>query len=110
MTRSTKDVRRSLARRLPLATAGAILLEEFLKPMGLSQSALARAIKVALWRINEIVLGRRAVSADTDLRLSRHFGLSEGYFIGLQMDHDLRARKWQIGRELSAIAARQAAE
>lgn len=61
---------------------GEILLEEFLKPMGLSQNALARAIHVPPRRINEIVLGKRTVSADTDLRLARYFGLSEGFFPG----------------------------
>jgi addiction module HigA family antidote len=55
-------------------------MEEFLKPMGLSQTALARAIGVPPRRINEIVLGKRAVTADSDLRLARYFGLSEGFF------------------------------
>ncbi len=66
---------------------GEILLEEFLKPMGLSQNALARAVHVAPRRINEIVLGKRDITADTDLRLARYFGLSEGFFLGLQMDY-----------------------
>jgi len=95
---------------LPLVTPGEILAEEFLKPMGLSQSALARAIRVPPRRINEIVLGKRAVTADTDLRLARYFGMSEGFFLGLQTDHDLRAKKREIGQELSGIAARAAAE
>ena len=95
---------------LPLVTPGEILLEEFLKPMGLSQNALARAIHVPPRRINEIVLGQRAVTADTDLRLARYFGMSEGFFLGLQTDHDLRAKKREIGAELSAIATRPAAE
>ena len=98
------------AAALPLVTPGEILLEEFLKPMQLSQNALARAVHVPPRRINEIVLGQRAVTADTDLRLTRYFGLSEGFFLGLQTDHDLRARKREIGPELSAIAVRQAAE
>lgn len=95
---------------LPLITPGEILLEEFLRPMQLSQNALARAVHVPPRRINEIVLGQRAVTADTDLRLTRYFGLSEGFFIGLQIDHDLRARKREIGLELSSISVRQAAE
>jgi antitoxin HigA-1 len=61
-------------------TPGEILAEEFLKQMGLSQSALARALRVPPRRINEIVLGKRAITADTDLRLARYFGLSEGFF------------------------------
>ena len=70
--------------RLPNPHPGEILLEEFLKPMGLSQNALARAIHVPPRRINELVLGKRSVSADTDLRLARYFGMSEGFFLGLQ--------------------------
>jgi len=59
-------------------------MEEFLKPMGLSQTALARAIGVPPRRINEIVLGKRAMTADTDLRLARYFGVSDGFFLQLQ--------------------------
>jgi antitoxin HigA-1 len=95
---------------LPLVTPGEILAEEFLKPMGLSQNALARAVRVPPRRINEIVLGQRAVTADTDLRLTKYFGMSEGFFLGLQSDYDLRAKKREIAKELSAIAAREAAE
>lgn len=95
---------------LPLVTPGEILAEEFLKPMGLSQNALARAIRVPPRRINEIVLGKRAVTADTDLRLARYFGMSEGFFLGLQSDYELRARKREIAKELSAITACRAAE
>ena len=93
---------------LPNPTPGEILLEEFLKPMELSQSALARAIRVAPRRINEIVLGKRAITADTDLRLARYFGLSEGFFLGLQTDYDLMQRRRQIGAQLKAIAPRAA--
>src|SRR3981081_4727801 len=64
---------------------GEILLEESLNPMCLSQNALARAVHVAPRRINEIVLGKRDITADTDLRLARYFGVSEGFFLGLQM-------------------------
>jgi len=89
-------------------TPGEILFEEFLVPMGLSQNALARALNVPPRRINEIVLGRRAITADTDLRLARFFGLSEGFFLGLQADHDLMERRRAIGRELEAITPRAA--
>src|SRR6185295_16218173 len=68
---------------------GEILMEEFLKPMALSQTALANAVGVPPRRINEIVLGKRAITADTDLRLARYFGMSEGFFIGLQTDYEL---------------------
>ncbi len=94
--------------RLPNPTPGEILLEEFLKPMALSQTALARAIGVPPRRINEIVLGKRTVTADTDLRLARYFGLSDGFFLQLQADHDLMARRRQIGDKLKAIRPRAA--
>jgi addiction module HigA family antidote len=93
---------------LPNPHPGEILLDEFLKPMGLSQTALARAIGVPPRRINEIVLGKRTITADTDLRLARYFGVSEGFFLGLQTDHDLMARRRQIGDQLRAITPRAA--
>ena len=87
---------------------GEILLLKFLAPMGLSQSALARAVGVPPRRVNEIVLGKRAVTADTDLRLTRYFGLSEGFFLRLQADHDLMARRREIAEELRTIVPRAA--
>jgi antitoxin HigA-1 len=75
---------------------------------GLSQNALARAVHVAPRRINEIVLGKRDITADTDLRLARYFGVSEGFFLGLQMDYDLMQRRRQIDRDLKAIRPRAA--
>lgn len=88
---------------LPNPSPGEILLEEFLKPLALSQNALARAIGVPPRRINEIVLGKRAITADTDLRLARYFGLSEGFFLGLQADCDLMRRRREIVGDLVAI-------
>ncbi|MCR4269153.1 HigA family addiction module antitoxin [Nitratireductor sp. ZSWI3] len=93
---------------LPNPHPGEILLEEFLKPMGVSQNALARAVHVPPRRINEIVLGKRAMTADTDLRLARYFGMSEGFFLGLQADYDLMERRWQIAPDLSTIEPRAA--
>jgi addiction module HigA family antidote len=87
---------------------GEILLEEFLVPMELSQNALARAIHVPPRRINEIVHAKRAISADTDLRLARYFGISEGFFLGLQADYDLMERRRAIAGELAAITPRAA--
>ena len=84
------------------------MTEEFLKPLGLSQNALARAIQVPPRRINEIVLGKRAITADTDLRLARYFGLSDGFFLGLQADYDLMERRREIGGVLESIAPRAA--
>jgi len=69
-------------------TPGEILLEEFLKPMGISQYRLAKEIDVPAQRISEIVSGKRSVTADTDLRLCRFFGLSNGYWLRAQAAHD----------------------
>ena len=79
--------------RLPPIHPGEILLEEFLKPLGLSQYRLAKEINVTARRINEIVLGKRAISPDTALRLSRYFGLSERFWMNLQARYDLEVEK-----------------
>ena len=94
--------------RLENPHAGEILLEEFMKPLGISQNALARAIRVPPRRINELVHGQRALTADTDLRLARYFGMSEGYFLGLQSAFDLMQRRREIGSELDTIEPRAA--
>lgn len=83
---------------------GEILLEEFLVPMDISQNALARGIAVPPRRINEIVLGKRAVSADTALRLARYFGTSEQFWMGLQSDYDLEEARKHLGRKIDGIA------
>ena len=93
---------------LPIPTVGEILLEEFLKPLDLSQNALARAVGVPPRRINEIVLGKRAVTADTDLRLTRYFKLSEGFFLRLQMSYDLRVQRRLLGDKLDFLKPRAA--
>jgi addiction module HigA family antidote len=95
-------------KQIPNPTPGEILATEFLEPMRLSQNALARALRVPPRRINEIVLGRRAVTADTDLRLARYFGLSEGFWMGLQADYELMERRRATARELAAIKPRAA--
>jgi addiction module HigA family antidote len=79
---------------------GEILLEEFLIPMELSQNRLARDIGVPPRRINEIVHGKRAVSADTALRLARYFGASEAFWMGLQADYDLEEARERLGDRL----------
>jgi len=96
-------------RLIPNPTPGEILQNEFLVPMALSQNALARAIRVPPRRINEIVLGKRAVTADIDLRLARFFGMTEGFWLGLQADYELLRRRREIARELAAIEPRRAA-
>ena len=82
---------------------GEILLEEFLIPLNISQNQLAKDIGVPPRRINEIVHGKRAITADTDLRFSRALGTSEGFWLGLQSDYDLEERKNQISKQLKHI-------
>jgi addiction module HigA family antidote len=106
MSKSSTTIKKSALLHNP--HAGEILLEEFLKPMSLSQSAMARAIGVPPRRINEIVLGKRAVTADTDLRLARYFGVSEGLFLGLQADFELMEQKRKLGDVLARIVPRAA--
>src|SRR5580658_4281219 len=93
---------------IPNPTPGEVLLLEFIEPLGLTQNGLARAIGVPPRRINEIVLGKRAITADTDLRLARYFGLSEGFWLGLQSDHDLLRQRRKIAAELAHIEPREA--
>ncbi|HML97747.1 MAG TPA: HigA family addiction module antitoxin [Tepidiformaceae bacterium] len=83
--------------RLAPVHPGEILLEDFLKPLAMSQYRLARAIGVPPRRINEIVHGKRAVSPDTALRLSRFFGLSDGFWINLQARYDLDVARDRLG-------------
>jgi len=91
------------AKRLPNVHPGEILLEEFLKPLDLSQNALARAIDVPPRRINEIVLGKRGITADTAVRLARAFGTTERFWLGLQADYDLEQAQLKLGRRLDRI-------
>lgn len=104
----TKNTSTKAIKLLPNPHPGEILLEEFLVPIGLSQTALARAIGVPPRRINEIVLGKRAITADTDLRLARYLRMSEGFFLGLQTDYELMQRRRQIADKLKAIRPRAA--
>jgi addiction module HigA family antidote len=90
-------------RRVPPPHPGEILLEEFLKPMGITQYRLAKAIGVPQRRIGEIVAGTRGVSADTGLRLSRFFGMSEGFWIGLQAGYEQAVAKEAIAKTLAKI-------
>jgi len=87
-------------KKLPPIHPGEILLEEFLKPMGISQYRLAKDIHVPARRINEIVHGERAISPDTALRLSRYFGLSERFWLNLQARYDLEVEKDRLGGRL----------
>src|SRR4030065_2641008 len=91
---------------------GEILMEEFLKPMGISQYKLAKDISVPARRINEIVQGKRSITPDTALRLSRYFGLSERFWINLQARYDLETEKDRLGdrlrREVRKLPAKDA--
>jgi len=87
-------------RKLSPVHPGEILLEEFLLPMDISQYRLAKDINVSPRRINEIVLGKRAVTADTALRLSEYFGLSEKFWLNLQMKYNLEITKDKLRKRL----------
>jgi addiction module HigA family antidote len=89
--------------KLDPITPGEILLEEFLKPMGISQYRLAKEIGVPAQRISEIVAGKRAITADTDLRLCRFFGLSNGYWLRAQAAHDTEVAERTIAPALKKI-------
>ena len=90
-------------KKLPNIHPGEVLLAEFLEPMGISQNALARAMGVPPRRINEIVLGKRAITADTALRLAKAFGTSESLWMGLQADYDLEEARNHLGAGLKRI-------
>lgn len=89
--------------KLEPITPGEILLEEFLKPMGLSQYRVAKEIGVPAQRISEIIAGKRSVTADTDLRLCRFFGLSNGYWLRAQAAHDTEVAENALGPVLKKI-------
>jgi addiction module HigA family antidote len=87
-------------KKLPPTTPGEVLLEEFLKPLAVSQYQLAKDVGVPPRRINEIVLGKRAVTAGTALRLARYFGTSDRFWLNLQVRHDLETEKDRQGARL----------
>ena len=88
---------------------GEILLEEFLKPMAISQSRLATELRVPCHRINEIVHGRRGISADSALRLSKFFGTTPDFWMNLQQSYDLAAARETLDRELPYIRTMETA-
>jgi addiction module HigA family antidote len=90
------------AKKLPPIHPGEILLEEFLKPMDISQYRLAKAVSVPARRINEIVHGKRSVTADTALRLSMFFGMSDRFWLNLQTRYDLEVEKDRLGSRLKS--------
>jgi len=89
--------------KLAPVTPGELLLEELLRPMGISKYRLAKEIGVPAQRIGEIVAGRRAITADTDLRLCRFFGLSNGYWLRAQAAYDIEVAQDALAEELDRI-------
>jgi len=106
-TATRKTSKSSTITDLPPVTPGELLLEEFLKPLGISQYRLATAIDVPQSRIQAIVKGKRAITADTDLRLARFFGLSQGYWLRAQAAHDIEVARRQLVAQLEAITPYQ---
>lgn len=96
----TRPSARGRGRKVSPVSPGEILEKEFLQPLGISQYRLAKALTVPPRRINEIVHGKRAVSADTALRLARHFGTSERFWLNLQARYDLEIEKDRLGDRL----------
>ena len=92
-----------MSKKLPPIHPGEVLYEEFLLPLGISKYRLAKEIGVPAQRIGEIVAGRRGITADTDLRLCRLFGLSEGYWLRGQARYDTECAKDTLGKELAKI-------
>jgi addiction module HigA family antidote len=99
-----------MAKKMAPIHPGEILAEEFLRPMGISQYRLAKDMSVSARRVNEIVHGIRALSADTALRLSRYFGTSDRFWLNLQTRYDLEREKDRLGKRLEkeVVALREA--
>ena len=96
-------------KKVPPVHPGEVLLEEFLKPLDISQYRLAKDINVAPRRVNEIVQGKRSISADTALRLARYFGTSDRFWLNLQARYDLEIQKDRLGKRLEReVAVRRA--
>jgi addiction module HigA family antidote len=93
----------------PPAHPGEVLREDFLKPLGLSQYALAKAIGVPQIRVSEIVNGKRAITPDTALRLARYFGTSAEFWIGMQATYDLEMARDRIGKKINTRVRPRAA-
>ena len=90
-------------KRLPNIHPGEILNEEFLKPLNISSYRLAKETKMQATRISEIIKGRRRITADTALRLAEFFGTTSDFWLGLQMEYELREEKKKIGNDLKTI-------
>ena len=97
-----------MLKKLPNIHPGEILFEEFLKPLRISQNKIARALGMPLRRINEIIHAKRAITADTAVRLAKYFGTSESFCVGLQADYDLEEARRTLGKKLARIETRAA--
>ena len=89
-----------MSKKIQPVHPGEVLLEEFLKPMGISQYRLAKDISVPARRINEIIHGKRSISVDTALRLSRYFSISERFWLNLQIRYDLEIQKDRLEKRI----------
>ena len=98
-----------MGRKLPPVTPGELLWEEFLVPMGITKYRLAKEIHVPAQRIGDIVAGKRSITADTDLRLCRFFGLSDGYWLRAQVAHDTEVAREALADEIASITPWSAA-
>ena len=103
MPKKSKSSITTERRQLAAVSPGEMLVKEFLEPAGLTNYRLAKEIGVPAQRIGEIIAGRRSITADTDLRLCRFFGLGDGWWLRLQADHDTRNAKAELVEELSKI-------
>ena len=92
-----------MAKYIELTTVGEMLKEEFIEPYNLTQNALANAIFVPPNRIHQIIKGQRKITADTDLRLTTYFGLSQGYFLRYQEEYELRTTRHKITDDINKI-------
>lgn len=101
--RAKKPISRTIRRNLDAVSPGELLLEEFLLPMNITAYRLAKEIDVPATRIGEILNGRRGISADTDLRLCKFFGLSDGYWLRAQAAYDLEISRANIAKDLIRI-------
>ena len=105
MSRSRSSTKGAEAAKLAPVHPGEVLLADFLEPLGLSQYRLAHDLSVPPRRINEIVHGKRAITADTALRLARYFGMSERFWLNLQARYDLEVERDRLGARLEAEVA-----
>ena len=109
MSKLLTTIEDSIMRKIPYPRPGEILQHEFLEPMGITAYRLAKDIGVTQIRISQIIAGKRAVTVDTGLRLSRYFGLNDNFWTGLQLDYDAAIAKSEMAKSLRQIRPLQAA-